>query len=53
MMVFRSVLPKEVVTSCLPELIRHLTATSPVVHTYSAAAIDKILMLKTPENTNM
>lgn len=45
-MIFRSVLPKEVVVGSLPLLIRHLGANSVVVHTYAACAIDKILVLR-------
>ena len=43
---FRSQLPPEVVKSCLPLLVHHLKAQSHVVHTYAAAAIDKILIMR-------
>ena len=43
---FRSVLPKELVVSSLPELVRHLMATSSVTHSYAASAIEKILILR-------
>ncbi|XP_066597006.1 exportin-2 isoform X2 [Prorops nasuta] len=45
-MMFRSVLPIEMVVGSLPQLIRHLTATSIVVHTYAAGTIEKILAMK-------
>ena len=41
-LVNRSQLPQDLVKSCLPDIIRHLKATSHVTHTYSAAAIDKV-----------
>ncbi|XP_012275464.1 exportin-2 isoform X2 [Orussus abietinus] len=49
-MIFRSVLPREQVVGSLPQLIRHLTASSMVVHTYAACAIEKILALRSPNN---
>lgn len=45
-MIFRSLLPREVVVGSLPQLVRHLQASSVVVHTYAACAIDKILLIK-------
>ncbi|XP_046736247.1 exportin-2 [Diprion similis] len=48
-MIFRSVLPKELVIGSLPHLVRHLTASSSVVHSYAACAIEKILTLKGPD----
>nr|CAD7397762.1 unnamed protein product [Timema poppensis] len=44
-MIFRSILPKEMVVGSLTQLVRHLDATSQVVHTYAACAIDKILLM--------
>ena len=49
-MTFRSILPREQVVGSLPQLIRHLSATSPVVHSYAACAIEKILALRGPNN---
>ncbi|XP_001606668.1 exportin-2 [Nasonia vitripennis] len=49
-MIFRSILPREQVVGSLPQMIRHLAATSPVVHSYAACAIEKILALKGPNN---
>lgn len=46
MMIFRSLLPKEVVVGSIPLLVQHLRANSVVVHTYAACTIDKILLLK-------
>lgn len=49
-MTFRSVLPREIVIGSLPQMIRHLTATSTVVHSYAACAIEKIIALRGPDN---
>ncbi|XP_043276599.1 exportin-2 [Venturia canescens] len=49
-MSFRSVLPRELVVGSIPHLIRHLSATSTVVHSYAACAIEKILALKDSNN---
>ncbi|XP_063589155.1 exportin-2-like [Penaeus indicus] len=43
---FRSALPFDAVKLCIPDLARLITAQSPVVHTYAAAAIDKIFLLR-------
>lgn len=43
---FRSALPFDAVKLCIPDLARLITAQSPVVHTYAAAAIDKVFLLK-------
>ncbi|KAJ1519390.1 hypothetical protein ONE63_004682 [Megalurothrips usitatus] len=45
-MTFRTVLPRDVVVGSLPKLIAHLAAASPVVHTYAAASIEKILTIR-------
>ncbi|XP_020707492.2 exportin-2 [Athalia rosae] len=45
-MMFRPVLPKELVIGSLPHMVRHLAASSPVVHSYAACAIEKILVHK-------
>ncbi|XP_063217026.1 exportin-2 [Bacillus rossius redtenbacheri] len=44
-MIFRNILPQEMVVQTIPQLARHLLATSQVVHTYAACAIDKILLM--------
>lgn len=49
-MTFRTVLPSEIVASTLPQLIRHMTSESAVVHTYAACALEKILMMKDKSN---
>lgn len=49
-MIFRTVLPREIVVACLPKLINHLGASSAVVHTYAAAAIEKILTIRGPDH---
>jgi len=45
-MVFRSQLPPDAVKASLPSLVQLLTSPAVVVHTYAAAAIDKILIMK-------
>jgi exportin-2 (importin alpha re-exporter) len=52
-MIFRTVLPREVVVGSVPQLVRHLTAYSQVVHTYAACAIEKILVMKAPDGSAM
>lgn len=52
-MIFRTVLAREVVVACLPKLISHLAASSPVVHTYAAASIEKILTIRGPDHQPM
>lgn len=51
-MTFRSVLPREHVVGALPLLIKHLSASMTVVHTYAACAIEKILALRDQENAS-
>nr|ACJ36227.1 cellular apoptosis susceptibility protein [Penaeus chinensis] len=43
---FRSALPFDAIKLCIPDLARLITAQSPVVHTYAAAAIDKIFLFR-------
>ncbi|PSN33093.1 Exportin-2 [Blattella germanica] len=50
-MIFRSVLPREMVVGSIPQLIRHVPATSQVVHTYAACAIEKILVMKSSDGS--
>jgi len=45
-MTFRSQLPPDTVKASLPSLVQLLKSPSVVVHTYAAAAIDKILIMK-------
>lgn len=47
---FRSVLSHQVLLTSFPLLVTHLSSPCIVLHTYAAHCIDKILMLKTPEN---
>ncbi|XP_076289313.1 chromosome segregation 1 [Lasioglossum baleicum] len=49
-MTFRSILPREMIVGSLPQLVRHLSATNIVVHTYAACTIEKILALRGPDN---
>lgn len=50
-MVFRSLLGPQTLLTSVPQLIRHLPAESVVVHSYAACAIEKILIMRTPQNT--
>ena len=52
-MTFKSQLPSDLVKACLPNIIGHLKAQSHVTHTYAAAAVDKILIMKMPGSTNL
>ncbi|KAL1513102.1 hypothetical protein ABEB36_002566 [Hypothenemus hampei] len=45
-MSFRSVLPSDLVISTFPQLMRHLSSESAVVHTYAACCIEKILIMR-------
>lgn len=45
-MIFRSLLGKPKLLRCLPQLIRHLTAESYVVHSYAACTIECVLTMK-------
>ncbi|XP_017086670.1 exportin-2 [Drosophila eugracilis] len=49
-MVFRSILGPQVLANCLPHLIRHLPAESPVVHSYAACSVEKILTMRDASN---
>lgn len=49
-MTFRTVLPADLVVTTMPQLIRHLSSESAVVHTYSACALEKILIMKDSNN---
>lgn len=52
-MTFRSILPKEIVVSTIPELNRHLVSESAVVHTYAACTIEKILAMRDNNNSQL
>jgi len=52
-MTFRSILPREMVVGSLPQLIRHLSANSIVVHSYAACAIEKILAMRGADNLSL
>ncbi|KAJ8973541.1 hypothetical protein NQ317_019292 [Molorchus minor] len=49
-MTFRTILPNEIVVQTLPQLNRHMTSESAVVHTYAACAFEKILIMKDSNN---
>jgi exportin-2 (importin alpha re-exporter) len=46
LMTFRNILGAPIVVSSLPQIVRHLSAKSVVVHTYSACALEKMFVLK-------
>merc|ERR550519_3060993 len=50
-MTFRSQLPPELVKSTFPSLVHLLKCPLVVVHTYAAACIDKLLMIKAPDGS--
>lgn len=52
-MTFRSILPHEMVIGSLPQLIRHLSANSIVVHSYAACAIEKTFAMRGADNLSM
>ena len=52
-MTFRSQMPTDVIKGCLPLIIKHLKAQSHVTHSYAAATIDKILLLKIQGSNNV
>lgn len=45
-MTFRSILSRDMVVGTIPQLIRHLTSESAVVHTYAACTIEKLLVMR-------
>lgn len=47
---FRQQLPRDVLLKTLPHLMRYLASSVPVVNTYSAHALEKILTLKAPNS---
>lgn len=50
-MIFRNQLPPQIVKESIPQLSRFLVANAPVVHTYAAIAIDKILLVRQADKT--
>ncbi len=42
----RNQLPKDLIGSMLPQICRHIAAANPVVHTYAAICIEKLLTVK-------
>jgi exportin-2 (importin alpha re-exporter) len=44
--VFRNQLPREIIGSVLAQICTHITADNPVVHTYAAICIEKLLTVK-------
>ncbi|CAG7684985.1 unnamed protein product [Allacma fusca] len=52
-MIFRNQLPPAVVKQTFPYLIKLVKSENPVVHTYAACAIEKILLVKQADNFAM
>ncbi|KAK7791230.1 hypothetical protein R5R35_001387 [Gryllus longicercus] len=52
-MIFRTLLPREMVVGALPHLVSHLKASNQVVHTYAACAIEKILAKRETDGSLM
>ncbi|XP_030384597.1 exportin-2 [Scaptodrosophila lebanonensis] len=50
-MVFRTLLGPQTLANCLPQLIRHLSAESIVVHSYAACSLEKILFMRDSNQT--
>lgn len=50
-MTFRTLLGPQTMVTCLPQLVRHLTSESQVVFSYSACTIEKILAMRSLNNT--
>lgn len=50
---FRSIIGGPNLLQCLPMVMRHLQASSVVVHTYAATAIEKLLTMRNAENKTM
>jgi exportin-2 (importin alpha re-exporter) len=50
-MIFRTQLPQYIVKESIPHLVRLLSAESPVVYTYAATALEKILLIKQTDGT--
>lgn len=48
---FRSIVPKDLLVSCLPLIAVHLKTPSHVVHTYAAHCIEKMLVLRDADKT--
>jgi exportin-2 (importin alpha re-exporter) len=47
-LVFRQQLPRDVLLASLPLIINHLKASSPVVHSYAACALEKLFLVRGP-----
>lgn len=47
---FRNILGGPNLIQCLPMIMRHLQASSVVVHTYAATAIEKLFIMRTADN---
>lgn len=50
LMTFRTVLGPQAMITCMPQLVRHLTAENIVVHSYAACAIERILQMRGADN---
>lgn len=50
-MTFRTLLGSQTMVACLPHLVRHLASESQVVFSYAACTIEKVLTMRTADNT--
>lgn len=50
LMTFRTLLGPQTMMACIPHLIRFLPAENIVVHSYAACTIEKILVMRGPDN---
>lgn len=53
LMIFRNQLPPQSIKEGIPHLVRFLGADSAVINTYAASALDKILLLKQADNSQL
>lgn len=49
-MTFRTLLGPQTMIACIPQLVRHFSAESPVVHSYAACTVEKILIMRSSDN---
>lgn len=50
LMTFRTLLGAQTMTVCLPQLVRHLSSESTVVHSYAACTLEKVLTMRGADN---
>lgn len=50
-MTFRTLLGHQTMVACLPQLVRHLASESQVVYSYAACTIERVLTMRSADNT--